>query len=156
MEARSEPAASRDRTHIVHPQLERWQALVRHAVGEAGAAFVEQDQARERREPPQKVRVLGHLPALLDIRDPARNPDQVERPLPDNLIGDVDLADLGIKGPGPVHTGNLRPSVSRAYATSEADLAFGFRRPPSSVTRCAAGTSSQAVSSSAGTGLLRQ
>src|SRR5213592_3409757 len=49
----------------------------RDGIGEAGAALVEQDQAREGREPAQEVCVLGYLPALLDVRDPARNPDQV-------------------------------------------------------------------------------
>ena len=43
------------------------------------------------------------LPRHLDVGDPSRDVDQVERSLADDLIGDVDVAALGVPGPRSSH-----------------------------------------------------
>ena len=74
------------------------EVLDRDAVGESRPALVEQDQPRERGEPGEEPRVLRHLPAHLDVRDPAGHPDEVERPLADDLVGDVGVAAPDVAG----------------------------------------------------------
>ena len=78
------------RADVVHPLLERRQ--LRHAVREAGAALVEQDQPRERGEPEEEARERGLLPEVLEVRDPAHHEHEVERAVAHDLVGDVDVA----------------------------------------------------------------
>ena len=65
--------------HVVHPLLERRQAILGHAVGQAGAALVEQDQPAERRQPAIERRQGRRLPRHLDVGDVAADDDQVDR-----------------------------------------------------------------------------
>ncbi len=78
-----------DRAHVVHPLLERADA---DAVGQAHAAFVEQDEPREGSEPFASPAVIAHLPEHLEIGDRAGHEDEVERSVSEHLIGDVDVA----------------------------------------------------------------
>ena len=79
-----------DRAHVVHARLE-----VGHAgrpVGEAGAALVEADQAGDRAEPFEEVRVARLLPVLLEVGDEAGDEHEVDRPVAGHLVGDVEVA----------------------------------------------------------------
>ena len=66
------------------------------AIGEPGPALVEEDQPREGREPAEEARVARLLPRQLEVGDPARDKDEVERAVADDLIGDVDVAAPGV------------------------------------------------------------
>ena len=81
-----------DGAHVVHPLFERRQTVDGHAVGETRAALVEEDEAREGGEAAQEAREARLAPEVLEVRDPAHDEDEVERPVADDLIGDVDLA----------------------------------------------------------------
>ena len=94
-----------DDGQVVHPLLERGQLVVRHPIGKAGAALVEDDEPGERREPFEEPRQVGLLPRQLDVGDPARDVHKIEWPLPDNLVGDMQVAALGVMGFG--HHGAL-------------------------------------------------
>ena len=52
--------------HVVHPLLERRQAILGHPVRQARAALVEQDQPAERRQPPIERRERRRFPRHLD------------------------------------------------------------------------------------------
>jgi hypothetical protein len=85
-------------SHVVYPFLERRELLVRHAVGEAGAAFVEEDEPREGGEPLEEVRHGRVVPHELDVRDPTGHVDEVARSLADDLVGNVHVAALRVAG----------------------------------------------------------
>src|SRR5262249_15386702 len=90
-----------DGTYIIHSLVQRGQ--VRHTVRQAGAPFVEQDHARkaaELAEPPGQARFV---PVVFDVRDESRCYDEVTA-LTENLIGDVNIAALGIVR-GGLHVG---------------------------------------------------
>lgn len=73
----------------------RWdsvQLVDRHPVGETGAALVEQDQPRERGEPLQEPGKGRLLPRQLDVRHPAGHEYQIERTLPYDLVGNMQVA----------------------------------------------------------------
>jgi hypothetical protein len=57
-----------------------------------GTALVEDDQPRDRRQPVQKPRVRRALPGKLDVMRHARNPDEIQSTIADNLVGNVDPA----------------------------------------------------------------
>ena len=78
------------RPHVVHALFERRQ--IRHAIGQAGAALVEEDQPRETRQPPQESRERRLVPEVLEVRHPAHHEDEVDRAAPKHLIRDVDVA----------------------------------------------------------------
>ena len=88
--ARSDPAASR--TARMSSSISSNDPSSRIAVGEPGAAPVEDDQARERREPLEQVGVRRPRPVLLEVRHVAGHPEQVDRPVADDLVGDPELA----------------------------------------------------------------
>ena len=95
-----------DRAHVVHAGLEVGDAG--HAVGQSGAALVEQDQAGEGSEPAEERRLPLVRPDELDVRDRAGNPDQVEGPVAQHLVGDRDLAALRVARLRPVHVDSFR------------------------------------------------
>ena len=53
-----------------------------------------------------------------------RDPNEVDRPLPDNLVGDVDLAATGIASPGHLHAREcvLAPDAVQVFDPGKADL----------------------------------
>ncbi len=79
-----------DGTDVVHARLERGRAA--DAVGHAGAALVEADQPRERRQPLEERREARYRPVKLEMRDVAGDEDEIERAVARDLIGDVDVA----------------------------------------------------------------
>jgi hypothetical protein len=66
------------------------------AVTQAGAAFVEHDQTRERAEPGHEMAETGLFPMRVKIGDKTGNEDQIERAIAYDLIGDAGLAALGV------------------------------------------------------------
>jgi hypothetical protein len=82
--------------HVVHALLERED--LRAAVRHASAALVEQNEAAERSEPADERSVLRGLPGCLDVRHVARNPEQIERAIANDLIGDVNVIAPDVTG----------------------------------------------------------
>ena len=68
-----------DRSHIVHPFLER--GRTEHGIRDPGASLVEEKDARERGERSVVVPPALELPAVVDVREEARNDHEVERAL---------------------------------------------------------------------------
>src|SRR5438874_9108028 len=62
------------------------------AIGEAGATFVEANEATDRTKLPKKIRSHGKLPIHIEMRKGAGRPNEVERTATADLIGDVDIA----------------------------------------------------------------
>ena len=81
---------------VVHALLERRRSGDR--VGEPGAALVEQDQPRERGELVEEPGDARVGPLQVQVRDEARHEHEVERPVADDLISDVDVAALRVVG----------------------------------------------------------
>ena len=65
-------------------------------VGQARAATVEQDQAREAREPLEEGGDARLGPQVLDLLQLRRDVDEVDRAVADDLVGDVDVAGAGV------------------------------------------------------------
>ena len=84
------------RAHVVHALFEMGDADM--PVGETGAALVEQNQAGKSSEAGKEMGTTRIFPKQLDIGDKTRNEDQVEPAAADHLVGDVDIAALGVAG----------------------------------------------------------
>ena len=117
-----------DRADVVHPRLERRQVRLVDPIREAGAATVEDDDPRERPEPPQATRERLDTPHVLDVRGEARHVHQVERPVAEDLVGDVRaVRRLDVARLGSLHTlslariqwtrTNVQPRNGRVSAT---------------------------------------
>ena len=90
--------------HVVHARLEVGKPVLRHPIGEADAALVEQDQPRERREAFEEPGEAGGVPHRLDVRDPPHHEDHVDGSVAHHLIGDVDpVGGLRVAGLGVGH-----------------------------------------------------
>ena len=92
--ARSEPTASiTARTSSI--RVSSVGSRRRDAVGHAGAALVEQDQPRERRQPLEEARMRGSSQAnsTFEIQPGTR---RGRRALADHLVGDVDVPASGV------------------------------------------------------------
>ena len=92
-----------DRADVVHPLLERRRAG--DAVGHAHPALVEEDQARELGQALAVAPELRQLPADLEVREATLGVDEVDGPVADDAVGDVDVAtasDLHIGHAGSV------------------------------------------------------
>jgi hypothetical protein len=69
---------------------------------------VEDDDPRERPEPPQATRERLNMPHVLDVRGEARHVHQVERPVAEDLVGDVRaVRRLDVARLGSLHTLSL-------------------------------------------------
>jgi hypothetical protein len=82
------------RADIVHAVIERGITAV--AIGRAGAAFVEHHDAREGGQARNELGEVGIFPHHLDAADPAGRVDERERRIADHLVGDADIAALGV------------------------------------------------------------
>jgi hypothetical protein len=85
-----------DGAHVVHSLLEGGEHVYRDSVREAGAPFVEQNQPAERGEAVEKMGEIGIFPGLFDMRNKARHVDEIERAVPDDLVGDAVVVAFGI------------------------------------------------------------
>ena len=61
----------------------------RDRIGQAGAALVEENQAREGRQPAEKPRERRLLPEIFEVRHPAHDEDEIDRAVAADLVGDV-------------------------------------------------------------------
>ena len=84
------------RANVADPLLEDRKLVHRHPVGETHAALVEQQQPRERGEAVEEPSLSRILPGELDVTHPTGNEDEVDRPLAEDLVGDVDVAALRV------------------------------------------------------------
>ena len=76
------------RTNIVHPLLKGRRAARRNRIRDR-AALVEQDDPTERRKALIERRVDRIFPEQLQVADPPRDGDEIERSVPENLKRDV-------------------------------------------------------------------
>jgi hypothetical protein len=95
-----------DRADVVHSRLKRVGAG--KAVGHAGSALVEDDQARHRSEALEQPRVCWALPRELDMVRHVRDPDEIGRSVAHHLEGDRNVAALGVLRLG-LHRRSLAP-----------------------------------------------
>lgn len=98
-----------DRTQVVHACLERRDA--RHAIRQSGPALVEDDEAAERHDRAIEVGQRGLFPAVLHVRYEAWGEDEVERPVPDDLVRDADLSAPRVARLWSVHA-DILPAVA--------------------------------------------
>lgn len=84
-----------DGASILHPLLERRNTW--RSIGKPSTTLIEADQPRKRRQPLDEAHPCRLLPFHREVRDPARDHQQVVRSLTDNLVGDVDLAVLDVE-----------------------------------------------------------
>ena len=68
------------------------------AIRQAGAALVEQDDARELAEPTEKTGEGRLGPEAIEMRDPPHHEHEVDRSVADDLIRDVDVAAVRVVG----------------------------------------------------------
>ena len=111
---------------VVHHLLEG--AERQDPVREARASPVEQDQARERGKAVEHVRVGRPPPVLLEVREVARGPEEVDRAVADHLVRDPEVSATGVSRLGvhreeyPSNGGPLHPhsvDCARAACRSE-------------------------------------
>jgi hypothetical protein len=96
-----DPDGIHHRAHVVHALVHRRQ--LRNPIGKPGTALVEQDHPAALAEPLQPAREPRLGPVVVDMRDEARRHHQVDRTFAEHLVGDVDLAALGVTGSGRLH-----------------------------------------------------
>ena len=84
------------RADVVDPCLERRQRLHRHRIGHADAALVEQDESPDRRQASPELREWGHIPLGFLMARPLVRQDEIDRPLAEDLVGDVQAVDAGV------------------------------------------------------------
>src|SRR5215467_8172895 len=77
-------------TNVVHSLFQRrdWYA----AIGEARPTFVEPDESGDRCEPFHEVGITGFVPVVFEIGYEPWYVNQIEWPLSDHLVGDVEIA----------------------------------------------------------------
>jgi hypothetical protein len=78
-----------DGAGVVHPNLERRQAILGHPVGQPDASLVEDQQSAERGEASKEAGEPRLRPHPLDMRDPAQDEEDVDRAVTDDLVRDM-------------------------------------------------------------------
>lgn len=135
------------RPNVVHPLFENRQSIRGNPVGKAHTALVKQDQARERGEATEEAALIRVLPGQLNVSDPARDEDQIDRPLTEHLVGDMNVAAFGVLrlgGHGIIltdpravrrrHTADIRRGSIGCFPTSRALPGRGRARSRRSMT----------------------
>ncbi len=118
-----------DGAHVVHAGLERREVVGLDPVGEPDPPLVEEDQARERREPLVETLDRLDLRGGVEALHPAVDEDDVERPLAHDLVGDVDVTVLRVaRLPG--HALNYGDSGHPGDARGARDSALELGQPP--------------------------
>ena len=84
------------RSHVVHPLLERRQAVDGHPVREPGTSLVEVDDPTEGPEPLEDTGHPRLLPEKLDVGHPAVDENQVPRTGAEDLVGDLHPVARGV------------------------------------------------------------
>ena len=78
-----------DGANVLHPLLQGGERGQRDRVRDAGAPLVEAEEPAECPQATQEARQRRLFPHDLDVAEPVRDEDHVERAIPDDLIGDV-------------------------------------------------------------------
>ena len=95
-----------DRSHIIHPFLER--GRTEHRIRDAGASLIEEEDARDRGERSVVVSPALEFPAVFDVREGSRDDHEVEWARAEHLVPDVDVAAAaGVVDLRPVHPKSL-------------------------------------------------
>ena len=81
-----------DRPKVVDPLLDRRQVVHADRVGQAGAALVEDDDTTERRQLVEQAGEGREVPHGVDVAEPLVDEDEVDRAVPEDLVGDMELA----------------------------------------------------------------
>lgn len=117
-------ALAADRIHhraqVIHARFQRREMVCIDAITQAGPALVEHDQARERGEPGHQMAEAGIFPVRIEIGNESGNENQIERSVADDLIGNADVAALGVTRFWKCHRPTVRHDASvhaAAYAT---------------------------------------
>ncbi len=100
--------------HVVHPALQGREIVVGHRIGEPGPRLSNRISRENDARRSRNARESRLLPHHLDVRDPARHVDEVERAGAHDLIRDVDAVARGVSGLGNVHGNDGRPAASRS------------------------------------------
>ena len=87
---------------VLHPVL-RGDRMLDHSVGEADTAHVEPEHARVAVQRCDELLNEWLFPNGFEVTRPIEHEDDVALPLPDRLVGEVDVAAFRIAGPGPRH-----------------------------------------------------
>jgi hypothetical protein len=127
-----------DRPDVVHALLERRRAW--HAVRHSHPTLVEEAQPRELGEPLAVAPELRELPVDLEMRQGTLDVDEVDRPVADDAIGDVDVA-----AACEAHVGHGLEHRADPSSWTRAASRRSHRRP----NECGRGSDSQTVSSCA-------
>jgi hypothetical protein len=98
-----------DCAYIVHARLEIRDTA--HAVRNSGPALVEDDQSAKGPKTAVEAREARLLPAVVDVGHEARHEDQVEGPVADDLVGDVDVAALGVARLRSLHVHSVQQRI---------------------------------------------
>src|ERR1700730_6212897 len=118
-EGRLRPDGVHHGPHVIHAPLERWHLTHRHTVRQARPALVEQDQPRERHKPVHECAPARVLPPKLYVRDPAGHQHQINRTVPHDLVGDMNIPALGVTSLGRGHPGPpAYRSLPRSFSPS--------------------------------------
>jgi hypothetical protein len=92
-----------DRADVVHALLEGRHRIGRDRVGQPDAALVEDDQPEARSEAVEEADDRRLFAVQVEMRDPARDVDEVGRRGPEHLVGDVVLATARVPRRRMVH-----------------------------------------------------
>jgi hypothetical protein len=85
-----------DGRDVGHELLERRQGRRWDRVGQASAALVEHDETAERREALPKLGEGRHVPLRVEIAEPLVQQEDVRRPLAEDLVREVEVAQAGV------------------------------------------------------------
>src|SRR5207253_7793007 len=104
---------------VVRQILEWRKVLRREAVGQPGAAPVDEDQPRERRELLEEAGIRKELPLPEEVRRVAGEIEQVDRTVADDLVRDIDaLGRLRVPGLRSLHRSDPLSRTELRYATT--------------------------------------
>jgi hypothetical protein len=111
-----------DRIHdgpqVVHPLFQRREISDRDRVGEPGAALIESDQSCKRAKAANATREWWILPSVLQVGNEAQHPDEINQAIPNDLIGNVDIAALSVERLGLHDAADLAPGADSSCTTS--------------------------------------
>jgi hypothetical protein len=103
------------RADVVHPLLQRRQVLDR--VRQPIPAHVEEDQPPVAGEPAQEPLGLGVLPHQLDVARPVEGDHDINRAIPEGLVGDLEVSAGGVLDARD-HRGSLE-QASRTHQSGD-------------------------------------
>ena len=87
-------------------RLQIRQLVERDRIRQTRASAIEVDQPTEGAQPPQEPREVGEVPDRLDVVHPRVDEEDVQRPSPDRLVGEMDVAVPRVPGLGTLgHAG---------------------------------------------------